>query len=388
MKKIGIMGGTFDPIHHGHLIAAQEVMQQLGLAQVVFVPSGMPPLKDAAKVAASHHRYAMCFNAVMENSNFRVSRIEVDREGPSYTVDTIAQLRCDLPHCDLYFIVGADATNSFHKWRRFNEILQMCKIVVTTRPGNTPDIAVLNKYSDHIITVAISDIDISSTKIRDLIARNLPFSYLLPQGVHEYIIRRGLYTGQLERIKKILQLKLSEERFYHSLYVMGEAVNLGKCHSVGEEVLAKLELAGLLHDCAKNFCDERTFEEIENRCSQHGITLDTFFAQSPRLAHGALGIVFAKSEFDITDPEILDAIACHTFGKPNMTIIDKIVYIADFIEPTRATDESRIHARKLAYENLDAAMIYILRHTIEKTTARGKPVYKDSLAALEYLEDK
>ncbi|MDR2183060.1 MAG: nicotinate-nucleotide adenylyltransferase [Clostridiales bacterium] len=387
MRKIGIMGGTFDPIHNGHLTAAEEVRQRLGLHEVIFVPAGTPPLKDAAKTASARHRRIMCEMATRDNPNFSVSTMEIDREGTSYTIDTIAQFVRDRPDAELFFIVGADAADNFQKWYKFQSILKMCKIVVTTRPGNPLDEGLAAKYGQRIIYVPISDIDISSTQIRDSIARGKFVRYFMPCCVSDYIHSQGLYIGQFEHFKRILQIDLSAERFAHSLSVVDEAEKLGLRHGQGEAALEKLLLAALLHDCAKNFCDERSFAQIKEFCRCEGFALDDFFADAPWLAHSFVGAVRAKAKFGVKDPEVLDAIAGHTFGKPNMTIIDKIIYIADFIEATRAPNDARSHARKLAYEDLDAAMIYILRHTIEKTAARGLPVYKDSELALRNLEE-
>jgi len=391
MRKIGIMGGTFDPIHNGHLIAAEEVLRQLSLNEVIFVPVGTPPLKNPEKTASARHRLQMCLSATCDNPNFSVSTMEIDREGTSYTVDTIAQFARDKPDAELFFIVGADAAGSFHKWRKFDEIAQMCRIVITTRPGAVLDEALAKKYDDRIIQITISDIDISSTRIRETVAREryAPYlRYLLPPTVHDYIIVKGLYAGRFEHIQQILRIDLSAERFAHTLSVVGEAEKLGRRHGQNEATIEKLRLAALLHDCAKNFCDERPFDAIERYCQDNGFELDAFFTGAPWLAHSFVGAAVAAVKFEVTDSEVLSAIACHTFGKPNMTIIDKVIYIADFIEPTRDKSEVRAHARKLAYQDLDAAMIFILRHTIEKTTARGLPVYHDSFATLENLEEK
>ena len=387
MKKIGIMGGTFDPIHNGHLIAAQEVMRQLCLNEIIFMPAGMPPLKSADKTATARHRHVMCVLSTCDNPNFSVSALEIDREGTSYTVDTISQLKAQRPYDELFFIVGADVVGTFHKWRKFDEILRMCKIVVTTRPGSDIGEDLAEKYGDAVVAISISDIDISSTRIRELLANGESSRYLLPQAVHDYICKEGLYTRILPRIKAMLKTDLSAERYVHSLAVLKEAESLGWQYNQDEAAMEKIRLAALLHDCAKNFCAERPFAEIDALCRKHNAILDGFFKDAPSLAHGFVGAALAEVKYGIIDADAKSAIACHTFGRPKMTIIDKIIYIADFIETTRPTNEARSHARKLAYEDLDAAMIFILRNTIEKNTACGMPIYKDSPAALKYLEE-
>jgi len=220
-----------------------------------------------------------------------------------------------------------------------------------------------------------------------LLANGYSARYLLPQMVQDYICKEGLYVGQLPRIKVALRLDLSAERYAHSLAVMDEAERLGRHYHQDEATMDKLRLAALLHDCAKNFCEERHFTEIESFCRSHNFILDDFFKNAPSLAHGFVGAVLAGVRYGITDADVQSAIACHTFGRLKMKIIDKIIYIADFIEATRPPNEARNHARKLAYEDLNMAMMFILRDTIEKNTARGNPVYKDSPAALKYLEE-
>ncbi|MCL2573027.1 MAG: nicotinate-nucleotide adenylyltransferase [Defluviitaleaceae bacterium] len=384
MQKIGIMGGTFDPIHNGHLIAAQEVLQKLELDKIIFVPTGTPPLKDATKTTHAHHRHILCVLATLDNPNFSVSTIEIDREGTSYTIDTIEQLKNEYPNDELYFIVGADVVANFHKWRRFEDILQMCKIVTTTRPRSQ-----LNIEENRIIALEISDIDISSTKIRELLAQGIMPRYLMPQSACDYIVKEQLYSynQSFGHIKKDLQMQLSAERFAHTLSVVKEAESLGRYHFQDSEAIKKLRLAALLHDCAKNFCEERPFDIINSLCQENNVELGDFFSNAPELAHGLVGAAIAKSRYSIIDHDILDAITCHTFGKSNMTIFDKIVYIADFIEPTRPYSNVRKHAREIAYRNLDEAMIYILKFTIEKTAAKGLPMHPDSAAALKYLEE-
>jgi len=330
------MGGTFDPIHIGHLIAAEEVAQRLDLNEVIFVPVGTPPLKDASKTAAPRHRLMMCLLATCDNPKFSVNSLEIERDGPSYTIDTISQLRNEHPHDELFFIVGADAAVNFDKWKNFEEITRLCKVIVTTRPGSSMD-----KNFD---TLIISDIDISSTKIRKRLSQGLSVRYLLPQLVYDYIRKEGLYAD------------------LHSLSTAEVAESLGRHYGLNEETLEKIKLAALLHDCAKGHCSD--------------------------LTHSFEGVRVARTEYGVTDPDVLNAIGCHTFGKPNMTIIDKIVYIADYIEPRRLPDEDRRTAQRLAYKDLDAAMIFILRKTIEKRTAHGLSIHGDSPAALNDLEGK
>ena len=388
MQKIGVMGGTFDPIHNGHLIAAAEAAQQLALDEVVFIPAGTPPHKPAAGTAA-RHRHFMCILATLDNPMFSVSSMEIERAGPSYTIDTISQLKAQLPHAHLYFIVGTDVTIDFHKWRKFDEILQLCTVVVITRPGSPAMEVLPEKYGEAVMILEIPAIDISSTKIRAQLARGDCPRYFLPLAVWHYICKKGLYSGPLHRFMDKLKANLSKERYLHCLSVMTAAEELGKLHKMDEAAIANLKLAALLHDCAKNRCEDSSFVQLAEFCNENGATLDTFYYNDTSLAHSFVGAIVARVEYGIADLEILSAIACHTFGKPQMTTFDKIIYIADYIEPRRPPSEPRNHAKKLACDDLDldAAMMFILRNIINENAALGLPIHTDSLAALKDLED-
>lgn len=388
MEKIGIMGGTFDPIHNGHLMAAEEVRQKLELDRIIFVPAGMPPLKSAHKIAEARHRHNMCLLAVAGNPYFTVSDIETVREGISYTFDTISQLCQIYPNDRLFFIVGADVPSGFHRWKNFEGITALCDIVVTTRPGHKIGKNLRDKYSDILHIIEISDVDISSTKIRQSLAEGLPVRYLLPDGVVDYICKNRLYGSWLGQIKDKLEKELGRRRFLHSLLVMEEAVKLGRHYSCDEDTLESLRIAALLHDCARPFCSEQGYPAVVALCERDGIALDPFFKTNLPLTHSVVGTILAKDKYGITDPMVLSAIAGHTFGKSDMSFVDKVVYLSDFIKPDRQPDKVRGEARRLAYEDIDGAMIYALRQTIEKNTALGRDVYRESERALEYLEEK
>jgi len=385
MKKIGIMGGTFDPIHNGHLLSAEEVRQKLGLDMIIFIPAGSPPLKNPKNTTDAVHRYNMCLLACLSNPFFSVSDIEVKREGPSYTVDTIRQLRKEYAHNHLFFISGADASNNFESWREFDKIIEMCDIVVTTRPGYNPSGILKNRENGNFHFLDISQMDISSTKIRHNLKLGKSVRYLMADSVIEYINKENLYSP-LEHIKKKLSFALSEQRYLHSLSVMQEAEKIGRHYGADEDALDKLRLAGLLHDCAKSMCDEMHYADIEMICKRNGIELNEFFRKTPTLAHSDAGVAVAMEVYGIDDKQVLSAIKTHTFGSPDMDFVGKVLYLADYIEPLRAQTKDRLKARKLTYNSIDAAMIFVLRSTIEKNIRRGFEVYPESIQTLEYLE--
>ncbi|MDR7300962.1 nicotinate-nucleotide adenylyltransferase [Haloactinomyces albus] len=190
-RRIGVMGGTFDPIHHGHLVAASEVQAQFGMEQVIFVPTGRPWQKGHEYVSPAEDRYLMTVVATASNPRFSVSRVDVNRSGPTYTVDTLGDLHAEYPDADLYFITGADALEQILSWHRVDELFGHVHFIGVTRPGYSLDDRHLPQGS--VSLVEIPAMSISSTGCRERVAAGLPVWYLVPDGIVQYITKRGLY---------------------------------------------------------------------------------------------------------------------------------------------------------------------------------------------------
>lgn len=190
-RKIGVMGGTFDPIHHGHLVAASEVADRFGLDEVVFVPTGEPWQKGDRPVSPAEDRYLMTVVATASNPRFGVSRVDVDRRGPTYTVDTLRDLSLRLPDAALYFITGADALAAILTWRDVDELFGLAHFVGVTRPGY--DLGDDHLPAGAVTLVEVPAMAISSSDCRRRVAEGHPVWYLVPDGVVQYIAKRGLY---------------------------------------------------------------------------------------------------------------------------------------------------------------------------------------------------
>jgi nicotinate-nucleotide adenylyltransferase len=194
-RRLGVMGGTFDPVHHGHLLTAEEAAVQFRLDEVVFVPTGRPWMKEHVEVSAPEHRYLMTVIATASNPRFSVSRLEVDRDGPTYTVDTLRELKLERGDVDLFFVTGADAMLEILEWKDPEEVLELAHFIAATRPGydltrfeagtaiKHPNVSVMN----------IPALAISSTDIRQRVREGRPIRYLVPEGVESYIAKAGLY---------------------------------------------------------------------------------------------------------------------------------------------------------------------------------------------------
>jgi nicotinate-nucleotide adenylyltransferase len=189
--RIGVMGGTFDPIHHGHLVAASEVADRFGLDEVVFVPTGQPWQKAGVRVSPAEDRYLMTVIATASNPRFSVSRVDIDRAGPTYTVDTLRDLAAGRPGAELFFITGADALSAILSWHQVDELFDLAHFVGVTRPGFTLSDA--HVPPEAVSLVEVPALAISSSDCRTRVAAGRPVWYLVPDGVVQYIEKRRLY---------------------------------------------------------------------------------------------------------------------------------------------------------------------------------------------------
>ena len=202
-RKIGVLGGTFDPIHLGHLIMAEDIREKLGLGEVLFIPAGRPwlKLKEEKPISAADHRLAMVRLAVASNPHFKVSTMEIDRPGLSYSIDTILELKAKPgAGAEIYFIVGPDALAEFPKWKEPAQLMEICQVVGIGRPKHTQvDLRKLERSvpgaSQRIVLVDVPQIEISSTDIRRRVAQGLSIRYLVPEAVEKYIAEHRLYVS-------------------------------------------------------------------------------------------------------------------------------------------------------------------------------------------------
>jgi nicotinate-nucleotide adenylyltransferase len=190
-RKIGVMGGTFDPVHHGHLVAASEVADRFALDEVIFVPTGEPWQKSGRAVSPAEDRYLMTVVATASNPRFSVSRVDIDRTGPTYTADTLADLHEAMPEAQLFFITGADALQQILSWRKVDELFRYAHFVGVTRPGY--ELADGHLPEGSVTTVEVPAMAISSSDCRARVAAGRPVWYLVPDGVVQYISKRSLY---------------------------------------------------------------------------------------------------------------------------------------------------------------------------------------------------
>jgi len=399
-KSIAIMGGTFDPIHNGHLVTAEAVRHRFKVDRVVFIPTGRPAHKTDKQVTHNEHRYLMTVLATMRNENFDVSRVESDRPGITYTIDTIEALKkiCR-PDVRLYFITGADAIHQIMSWKEPERLLTLCDFVAVTRPGYRKNQMfeeigeIREKFASRIHYMEVPALAISSSDIRERARKGEPIKYLLPQEVEDYIHKFKLYQNMekdevkfmlpIETMREKLQSALSVKRYIHTMGVAEEAIKLAEIYGTQKDQ-QKAQAAGLLHDCAKDYPEEMRLRF----CREYKVKLDDVMERQTDLIHPFLGAEVARREYLVTDGEILDAIRYHTTGRADMSLLEKIIFIADYIEPNREKFEGLEEARRLAYLDLDMAMRYILEETIAFVKQRGRLLHPLSLEALEYYKNR
>lgn len=370
MSKIGIMGGTFNPIHKGHINIAQAAKSEYHLDKVIFLTSGNPPHKQGEAILDAKIRHIMVKRAILGIEGFEASDYEVNRTEYSYSVNTLRHFKEIMPDDELFFIIGGDSLRDFHKWYKPEEILKLCTLLVYGRSGG-------EFKSDFAKPIHGERFDISSTDIREKLENDEDVSGFVPDNALEFINKYNLYRkklGQKEELKRLL----SPDRYAHSIGVMETAVELAKIYGAD---IDKARIAGLLHDCAKNL------DDIYECSHDLGVELDEFELKSPPLVHAKLGAEIAKIRFGITDAEILDAIRWHTIGKENMTLLEKIVFVADLTEPGRTYPDAK-PLRELANKNLDEALYKCVKATIEINQKRGNPVHPNAFAILDELKRK
>lgn len=382
--KIGIYGGTFDPIHVGHISIARAVKEELELDCCLFVVAADPPHKDLTGRTPAELRYKMVELALENEDGLIASDIEIKRGGVSYTVETLEALKTQDPDAELFFIMGADMFENFHSWYMPERILSLASLAAVQREGHNADLAALAdsisaQFGGRVIITEVCGKDISSTDIRERTLSAKPITDLVPYELELFIYRKLLYMPeQLHRMRARLEMMLDESRLEHSLLTAREAVLLAYRHGLDTE---KARLCGLVHDCAKlrGPALEKYMRKLRfNPTKQE--------RQCPYTIHARLGAVAAKKEYGINDPQILTAIERHTLGSADMTPFDEVIFLADKLEPTR--EYRKIAAlRTLAYDDLDAAVAAVIRNNIAYNRSRGMPIHPstyDTLGAIEH----
>ena len=381
--RIVVYGGSFNPPHLGHVEAARTVSAELAPDKFLIIPTNVSPHKMLAEGSPEPRaRLEMCRLAFADIPGAEISDMELQREGKSYTAQTVEELRHSFPDDELVLVMGTDMFLSFETWYRFEYLLENCTLAVLARDEDE-DVqlrrqrdALAEKYGARVIILKHDPVAASSSDIRERLRFGIG-SELLPDSVYSEIIRRHYYDAlpELSWLRAKVMPYLTEKRIAHVLGCENEAVSLANRWGEDPERAA---VAGILHDITKKL----SAEEQLKLCEKYGIINDAAEVANPKLLHAKTGAAFARELFGIED-DIYGAIRWHTTGKPDMTLLEKIIYLADFVEPTRNFPGVE-ELRELCVEDIDAAMAKGLEMSLEFIRSGGAEPYKDSVEACEW----
>ena len=391
MERIGIYGGTFNPPHIGHMRAAAHAAEVLKLDRLLLIPNGSAPHKIVADGASGEQRLQMLQLSARGLKMAEVSDIELKREGKSYTADTIAQLRELYPEEELVLMMGTDMFLSFLTWYHPERIMENASLAVFYRGEKNEQAAIadqkekLEAMGAKITLVANPVTAISSTDLRRMLIFRCADPFLCP-GVGDYIREHGLYgTGKdfrnlpMDVLEREVVALLKENRVAHVLGCRDAAVALAERYGADVTDAAR---AGLLHDITKAIDGPLQL----TLCDEYGILLNKFSQENPKTLHALTGSLVAEQIFGENEA-VVTAIRYHTTGRPDMSLLEKIIYMADYIEANRNFPGVE-EMRKAAFEDLDVAMLMGLESATAHVRRQGQELAAATTDAVKFLRDR
>ncbi len=389
MQRIGIYGGTFDPPHIGHVHSAAQAVDALRLDKLLLIPAYATPRKSPGIPGAEpEHRLQMLRLAASSMPKAEISMLEMDRSEVSYTFETVKALRQRYPEDELYLLLGSDMFLGFLNWRQWESICKDVTLAVLYRGDKGEKQKVLEQLrrmqdlDANVVLVENDAVAISSTQMRRLLAFRCAGD-LLPEGVLEYIREHYLYNTRapwkelpMEQLEQVVISLLKPNRVTHVLGCRDTAVELAKRWGANETDAAR---AGILHDITKAIDGPLQL----TLCQAYGKILSDFSRKYPKTLHALTGSLVAERIFG-ENKAVVSAIEHHTTGKADMTLLEKIIYVADYMEPNR--DFPGVEKlRKLAFTDIDAALKLGLEMTLEHLARQGAEVSPESREALAWL---
>ena len=390
-ERIGILGSAFDPMHQGHMRMAVQALENAKLDRVLVIPAADDAYKPC--VAGREDRWKMVVTACSQDSRLIPSRLEMDRDGTAYTVDTLLALRKEIPRADLFYILGVDGVMKLRNWHRLKKVLPLCTFLVCSREGDISpidfheELVRLQDLGGRFSMIRMDPVACSSSGIRDcLAAGGEPPGLYAP--VREFCELKGLYGApvRLSRASAWLDMlfaDLKPRRFAHSMSVAAYARELAGLHGISRR---QAEEAGILHDCAKCM----PLREMQRIALDHQLTADSAFLESGALLHSVVGAQVAQDRYGMEDPEVLEAIAYHNTGHAGMSRLAMCVCLADSIEPTRESYPRLEEVRRMAKQSLERALLMSLEGTADFVRQRGKflhPRTQETIAWLKTLPE-
>lgn len=391
MSKIGVYGGTFNPVHVGHVLAMEKFIHGLELDVLLAIPAGIPPHKALTDNSPNGQtRAEMLRLAVANIPKVTVDEMELSREGKNYSYDTLCQLKIRYPNDELFLLMGTDMLLSFDKWYRYYDILSMVTIAVLNRYDSSDCVVqkmlhakkALEQQGGKVLLLDDPCIEISSTTVRRMLTFGCGEDYI-PASIHRMICSKGLY-GQKENLRNLPFAKLKEicvslhdeKRVPHAIGCSETAEKLAERYGENREDAAR---AGILHDITKALGPR----EQLRLCEKYAIMTDEYGGEQTKLLHGKTAAAIAEHIFGENDA-VCSAVSWHTTGRAKMSMLEKIIYIADYVEPNRDF-EGVEQLRMLAFTDIDAAVLLGIEMTIQNLRERKRPLNKHSVEAMQWL---
>lgn len=397
MKKLGIYGGTFNPVHMGHIRAAEAFYDAVGLDELLIMPTFISPHKAMEKGDDPAYRLEMTALAFEGNRrNIAVSDYEINKGGKSYTYLTLEHFSS--PDTELYFLMGTDMLLSLDRWREPQKIFDLAVIALVRREndeetGRAIGVTVeryKREYGAKIVTVSVPPTELSSSEIREAVARGESTEEMVPDAVREYIKAYRLYT--LDPVYAAVRELVPKRRLRHIFGTVSEAEILSEIYGLDAEDRERLRIAAALHDVTKYYSAEEHLSYLESR----GVTVDEHTKLSEKTLHQLSGAYMAEELFPETvDARIFGAIRYHTTAKADMSILEKLMYLADYIEAGRTFPDC-VTLRGYFYGRIDKGedrasvltdtLILSLEMTVNDLNKNGLPIHSDTVSALEFLK--
>lgn len=380
MSQTVLYGGTFNPIHRGHLDICVRARQAVDARRVLLMPAAQPPHKSAGWLAPDQDRLAMCALAAREYDHIQVDDWEIRRGGRSYTVDTLGHLAAVFPEEELWLLIGTDMFLTFTQWHRWEEIGKMASLLVASREEGDRERLLdqqqrLAEQGVRSRLLQNPPMPMSSTQIREELRRDGTTGKVCPQ-VLDYIREKELYLHppeELDYLRRYIRPLMTDYRYRHSLGVEKQVVKMARRFGADQR---KAALAGILHDVCKDMPKGALLQNI----LESGIINGIDFKASPQLIHSYAGALYLQSHMDIHDTEVIEAVRYHTTARAGMSLLETVVYLADLTSEDREYPDVG-EMRRLCDTDLRKAMIHALTHTVKELTRKQKPICPDTLGA-------
>ena len=370
--RIGIFGGSFDPIHSAHLEIAKQAIGALSLDKLILMVAGISPNKRNAEAAPAGMRLQMARIASKDIPGLEVCDWEAVRGGMNYTAETLDALEEAYPDAEFFLILGSDKVPGLRDWYRYTDIVSRAKIAVVCREGADGSKAGEGRTED-LLLLPISARDLSATEIRRRLSEGLPIAGMVPQSVEDFIYEQGLYFPEsIREIQKKLRTALTPDRYSHVCRVMEQAADYAERFGVDPK---KARLAALLHDCAKCMDKEEQF------------ALSGEKEYIPAILHAPAGAVIARTEYGIEDPEVLKAIRLHCTGDEGMSDLDMLIFLADMTEHGR--DFPSVNdIRDAVWQSLEHGMLVALVYEDQYLRQKNAAIHPAAGRAIRYFKRK